>query len=62
MGCSRKGKSFEKSTTIDDLGEQFCQELEEFFINYNRLSGEKYRVIRVKGPGQARKLVKAGMR
>jgi inorganic pyrophosphatase len=46
--------------TIDDLGKEFCQELEEFFINYHKLSGKKYRVLAVKGPDKARKLVKAG--
>ncbi|MGH9498827.1 MAG: inorganic diphosphatase [Terriglobales bacterium] len=48
--------------TISDLGKQFCRELEEFFVTYHKLSGKKYRVLGVKGPNQARKLVKAGMR
>jgi inorganic pyrophosphatase len=47
---------------IDDLGKEFCRELEEFFVNYHKLSGEKYRVLGVKGPNQARRLVKSGMR
>ncbi len=46
--------------TIDDLGKQFERELEEFFVNYHKLSGKQYRVLGVKGPDQARKLVKAG--
>jgi len=48
--------------TIDDLGKQFERELEEFFVNYHRLSGKEYLVLGVKGPKQARKLVKSGMR
>ena len=48
--------------TIDDLGKQFCKELEEFFVNYHRLSGKEYRILGLKGPDQARKLVKSGMR
>ncbi|HTT20789.1 MAG TPA: inorganic diphosphatase [Candidatus Sulfotelmatobacter sp.] len=48
--------------TIDDLGKEFCQELEEFFVNYHKLSGEQYHVLGIKGAGQARKLVKAGRR
>jgi inorganic pyrophosphatase len=47
---------------IDDLGKEFCRELEEFFVNYHKLSGEQYRVLGVKGLSQARKLVKSGMR
>jgi inorganic pyrophosphatase len=48
--------------TIDDLGKEFCRELEEFFMNYHRLSGKEYRVLDVKGPSAARKLVKSGMK
>jgi inorganic pyrophosphatase len=48
--------------TIGDLSERFCRELEEFFVNYHKLSGNKYRVLGVKGPSQARKLVKSGRR
>jgi len=48
--------------TINDLGKEFERELEEFFVNYHKLSGKEYRVLGVKGPAQARKLVKSGMR
>src|ERR1051326_146913 len=48
--------------SLDDLGKQFCRELEEFFEEYHKLSGKKYRVLDLKGPDQARKLVKSGMR
>ena len=33
------------------------EELEEFFINYHALSGSKFRVLKVKGPRNARKLI-----
>lgn len=48
--------------TVDDLGKEFCAELEEFFVNYHRLSGKQYRVLGIKSADQARKLVKAGRR
>ncbi len=48
--------------TIHDLGEQFCCELEEFFVNYHKLTGKKYRVLGRKGPQGIRKMIKAGMR
>jgi inorganic pyrophosphatase len=47
--------------SLDELGKQFCRELEEFFVDYHKLSGKKYRVLGLKGPDQARKLVKSGM-
>ena len=42
---------------IDDLGKQFRQELEEFFVNYHKPSGKDYGVIAVKGPPAARKCI-----
>ena len=45
--------------TLSDLGDQFCRELEEFFVNYHKLSGKEYRILGLKGPQQARKLVKS---
>jgi hypothetical protein len=35
------------------LGKQFVRELEDFFVNYHELSGTKYRVLDVRGPGEA---------
>ena len=45
--------------TVDDLGKQFVRELEEFFVDYHKLSGDQYRVLALKGPAQALKLVKS---
>jgi inorganic pyrophosphatase len=47
---------------IDDLGKKFVKELEEFFVNYHELSGKQYRVLDVRGPGEARRRIKDGMR
>jgi len=41
--------------TINDLGKEFCRELEEFFVKYHKLSGKEYRVLGVKGPGSSTK-------
>ena len=43
---------------IDDLGERFEREIEEFFVNYHRLSGKEYRIIGLKGPAAGRRCVK----
>jgi inorganic pyrophosphatase len=47
---------------IDDLGNTFLEELEEFFVNYHDQSGAKYRILDVRGPGEARRRIKNGMR
>lgn len=54
--------SFDDVKVIDDLGKKFVQELEEFFINYHKLSGEQFRVIDVRGPKPARKRIEGGIR
>src|ERR1700757_4685700 len=36
-------------------------EIQEFFIAYNRLRGRKFRPLALTGPGKSRELIKAGM-
>jgi inorganic pyrophosphatase len=62
IAVEKDAHSWADIKTIDDLGKQFCDELKEFFVNYHDLSGKEYRVLDVKGPDQARKLVKSKMR
>jgi inorganic pyrophosphatase len=47
---------------IKELGKKFVKELEEFFVNYHDLQGEKYRILDVKGPAQARRRLDDGIR
>lgn len=60
VAIEKANHSWEDIKTIDDLGKQFVEELEEFFVNYHQLSGEKYRLLGVKGPGTAQKIIKDG--
>jgi inorganic pyrophosphatase len=62
VAVEKANHSFADIKHIDDLGKQFLHELEEFFVNYHELSEEKYRVIGVKGPAQARKYIDNGRR
>jgi inorganic pyrophosphatase len=62
IAVEKDAHSWADIKTISDLGKEFCRELVEFFVNYHKLSGEQYRVLGLRGPGQARKLVKSGMR
>ena len=47
---------------VKELGKKFVKELEEFFVNYHDLEGEKYRILDVKGPAEARRRLEDGMR
>jgi inorganic pyrophosphatase len=43
---------------VNDLGKHFERELEEFFVNYHRLSDQKFRILALKGPDAARRCIK----
>jgi inorganic pyrophosphatase len=62
IAVEEQNHSYAKVKHVDDLGKQFVKELEEFFVDYHKLSGEKYKVLDVKGPGEARRRVKAGVK
>jgi inorganic pyrophosphatase len=62
IAVEKDAHSWADIKTVDDLGKQFVRELEEFFVDYHKLSGEQYRVLGLKGREQARKLVKVKMR
>jgi inorganic pyrophosphatase len=47
---------------VDDLGKKFVKELEEFFVHYHELTGKVYRILDVKGPKEAFRRIKDGMR
>jgi len=62
IAVEQDAHSWADINTIDDLGKEFCRELEEFFVNYHKLTGKQYRVLGLQSPNRARKLVKAGRR
>ncbi len=62
IAIQKDAHSWAEVKKLEDLGKEFCRELEEFFVNYHKLSGEQFRVLGMKGPDIARKLVKAGLR
>ena len=62
IAVEKDAHSWADIKTVSDLSEEFCRELEEFFVNYHKLSREEYQVLGLKGPDRARKLVKSGMR
>jgi inorganic pyrophosphatase len=62
VGVEKENHSFADIKHIDDLGKMFLRELEQFFVNYHRLSSKQFRVIDVRGPGQARKRIEDGVR
>jgi inorganic pyrophosphatase len=62
IAVERENHSYARVKHVDDLGEKFVDELEEFFVNYHRHLGKKYRVLDVKGPAEARRRIDDGMK
>jgi inorganic pyrophosphatase len=61
VAVEKDAHSWADIKVIDDLGKQFVAELEAFFVDYHKLSGEHYQIVGPKGPNRARKSVKAAM-
>jgi inorganic pyrophosphatase len=53
VAIEKHNHSFADIEHIDDLGNKFLDELEEFFVNYHRMLGKKYEVTGVGGPRKA---------
>ena len=47
---------------LKDLGKPFLRELEEFFVNYHELMRKKFKVLDARGPKEADRRVKAGIK
>jgi inorganic pyrophosphatase len=62
VAVEQDNHSYAHIARVDDLGKEFVKELEEFFVNYHALTGKEYRILDVKGPGEANRRIKDGMR
>jgi inorganic pyrophosphatase len=60
IAIERENHSWADIRQISDLGDHFCRELEMFFTDYHKLDKENFRVLAVKGPKAARRLIKKG--
>lgn len=49
---------YAKVNRLSDLPRQFLRELEEFFVNYHRLQGKRYKLLGCKGEQAALALIK----
>jgi inorganic pyrophosphatase len=62
VAVERENHSYSHVKHVRDLGKKFLRELEEFFVNDHELSGEKYRILDCKGPGEAYRRMEEGIR
>lgn len=46
---------------LNDLNSNMLKEIEQFFVTYNKERGKKFKVLRMRGPGQALKMIKKNL-
>lgn len=62
IAVAAQSRDYSEVTSLDDLNPNMLKEIEQFFITYNKERGKKFRVLRTRGPRQARKLVEESLR
>jgi inorganic pyrophosphatase len=50
---------FQKVESMHDLPDQIMDQLEEFFVDYNKLEGKKFKALEKMGPKEAQQLISA---
>jgi inorganic pyrophosphatase len=55
-------RDYSDAKSLDDLNSNMLKEIEQFFITYNKEKGKKFRVLGMRGPKHALKLVKKSLR
>jgi len=62
IGVAAHSYEHEHIKSIDELSRTFLVQLEQFFVNYNRLRGRKFRITGTGGPRKAIQCIRKGMR
>lgn len=61
IAVAAHSRDYSEVKSLDDLNANMLKEIEQFFITYNKEKGKKFKVLRMRGPGQALKLVKKSL-
>jgi inorganic pyrophosphatase len=62
IGAAAQSYEYSEVQTFNDLDKHVLTQIEQFFINYNKEKGKKFRVLQMRGPRQALKLLKKSIR
>src|SRR5690242_20539628 len=62
LGVAIHSYDHEDLESIDDVSQTLLDQLEAFFISYNKQRGKKFKVTGTGGPGKAIKFLKAGIK
>ncbi len=62
IGVAAHSRDYSEVQRLADLNKNMLKEIEQFFVNYNQERGKKFRVLQMRGPQQALKLLKKSLR
>ncbi|MGA8027233.1 MAG: inorganic diphosphatase [Bryobacteraceae bacterium] len=62
MGVAVHSYSHEDIQTISEVNKSLIQQIEEFFVSYNKSRGKKFEVTGVHGPARAMKVMQQGIK
>ena len=62
LGAAIHSYDHQDLDSIDDVSKTLLDQVEAFFISYNKQRGKKFKVISLGGPKKGLKLLKQGMR
>jgi inorganic pyrophosphatase len=58
IAVAAENRTYSNLKTIADMNDVLLKDIGEFFVNYHRLRGTKFRVLGSKGPKQAQRLLR----
>ncbi len=62
IGAAGQSYEYSEVQSLDDLDKNVLKQIEQFFINYNKEKGKKFRVLQMRGPRPALKALKKSLR
>jgi inorganic pyrophosphatase len=61
IAVAAHSRDYSDVNRLEDFNDNMLHEIEQFFVNYNREKGKKFKVLGRKGPQQALKLLKKSL-
>jgi inorganic pyrophosphatase len=61
IAVAAHSRDYSEVNSLDDLNSNMLREIEQFFITYNKEKGKKFKVLQMRGPKQALKMLKKSL-
>ncbi len=61
VAVAAHSRDYSEVKTVNDLNQNMLKEIEQFFVNYNKERGKKFRVLQMRGPKHALKVLEKNL-